>query len=206
MDFYFRNTDLDMNKVYYPSWVSDTRFFRQHLVVINVSDQFNETGSGVIDIEDNHIFNGDSNGNGADLETLKNPTSHLLVATDENGTAETWLTERLFLARSSSPVVITEYDFWPYNLTAKTWNTNTTQQLSLSSNSTIPVKFDIIVPEGALPPCTLAEMLDLNNDGFVDHDDSIIVLRYLAGWNVEPVEAKECTGINLNIVGNPSGN
>jgi len=83
-DFYLRNTNIDLSKVSYPDWVADMRIFTQHLILINVTDQLNKTGSGVIEVEDNGLFPHSSEDFGDDFSTLVNPTDNLLIATDEN--------------------------------------------------------------------------------------------------------------------------
>jgi len=198
-DFYFRNTHFNSSKVKYQDWTSDTRFFLQHLLVINVTDQFNETGSGVIEVQDNGAFLNEGEVDFA--KTLTNPTDHLLVATNEEGVSEVWVTEKLVYAKASSPAVITEYDFSMYNITARTWDSNTTTQLNLTGHqSTIPLSFTVNVPDAEkLPECTISQMLDLNNDGVVNIQDAVIILRKISGLPLsEQTESKGCEGINLN--------
>ena len=195
-DFYLRNTKVVFSKIRYPDTTSDTRFFNQHLILIDVTDQFNESGSGIVEIIDTGEFSRKT-GTDALFETLINPTAELLVATERDGTVQIWLTEKLVLARSSSPAVVTEYDFSPYNLTARTWNSNTSAILDLRDvNSTIPVSFQINVP-AQLPACTLSQMLDLNNDGSVTIADKNIVTDFINGKNVSTNGTKQCEGINL---------
>lgn len=191
-DFYFRNTKFNMSKSNYPNWPTSTRFYRQHKVIIDVSDQLNKTGSGVIQIKNTIHHNPNK------FREKDNPTGNLLIATDENGRAETWLTEKLFIAKTSSPPVIEDIDFSEYNITAKTWNgEETTVQLSLASNTTIPVSIQISVPV-ALPECTISQLLDLNNDNTINIQDAVIILRYISGLPVTSSGSKECTGISLN--------
>ena len=191
-DFFFRNTHFNLSKVYYPDWSTTTRFYRQHKVIINVSDQLNKTGSGVIEIKDT------ISKNSSKFKEKDNPTGNLLLATDERGIAETWLTERLFVAKTSSPVVVEDVDFSDYNITAKTWaGEDTTVQLSLASNTTISVPIHISIPV-ALPECTIPQLLDLNNDDTINMQDAVIILRYISGLPVTSLGSKECAGISLN--------
>ncbi len=193
-DIYLRNTNINLSKINYPSWSADTRIFTQHRLLINVTDQFNKTGSGVIEIRDNGLLFTENI-----FDTLENPTREVLVATDENGTADVWVTEKLTYAKSSSPAVIQEFDFSLYNLTARTWDVDETILLNLTGHhSTIPVIFTLEVPAGKLPSCTISQMLDLNNDEYVNIQDAVIILREIAGLPVSVGTEKECTGVNLN--------
>ena len=195
-DFYLRNTKLNMSKISYSESVADVRVFTQHLILIDVIDQLNLTGSGIIEVLDTEAVPR-KEGYDALVETVVNPTSDLLVATNEDGTAEVWLTEKLTHAQSSSPAVVIDYEFSPYNLTAKTWDGETSTVLDLRNvNSTIPVSFQINVPL-PLPACTISQMLDLNNDGNVTILDKNIVLDYINGKNVSINGTKQCKGINL---------
>jgi len=73
-DFYLRNTNANMSRIRYTEeWLADARFFRQHLVVVNVTDQFNETGSGVIEIRGKG-----SRGAQVITKTVANPTSDFM--------------------------------------------------------------------------------------------------------------------------------
>lgn len=193
-DFYLRNTYLNMSKISYPSWPSETRFFKQHKVLFNVTDQLNKTGSGVIEIKDNS----NSTSNSTEFDYDPNPTTNVLLATDENGYAETWLTEKVTRGRTSSPVTLTENNYFPYYITAKSWEgEETTIEFDLESNSTIPISLNITVPT-AYPECTIAQLLDLNNDDTINMQDAVIVLRYIAGLPVSSSGSKECTGISLD--------
>lgn len=203
-DIYLRNTDINMSNIDYPDWLADTRIFTQHLIVINVTDQLNQTGSGIIDIEDNGLFGHNESAEDESAEStpntniLENPTDDLLVPINSKGQGSTWLTEKLTYAKSDSPATIYTYNFSNYTLTARSWDTNETIQLNLTGHhSTIPVSFKLDIP-GALPACTVPEMLDLNNDGEIDMADATIVLRYITGLPVSINDTKNCTGINLS--------
>lgn len=196
-DLYLRNTKINTTKVSYSDYAADVRIFTQHLILIDVTDQLNESGSGVVEISGIGSASTETEYD-AVIETIMNPTADLLIATNENGTAEIWLTEKLTHAQSSSPAVVIEYEFSPYNLTAKTWDTNTTVALDLRNvNSTIPVSFMLNVPV-QFPTCTVAQMLDLNNDGTVDTKDALIIIRYKTGQDVSINSTKQCSGVNLN--------
>ena len=199
-DFFLRNTNINLSNIHYPRWASNTRFYTQHKILINVTDQFNETGSGVIEVTDNGILLRET-GIDAMLAMVANPTSNLLIATEDDGTTEFWLTEKLTTARVASPLTITEYDFSDYNLTARTWDNITTVKLNLTDHhSTIPVDIKVTVPAvEELDSCTITQMLDLNNDEVVNIQDAIIVLRVISGQNVSiSGTSKGCEGINLN--------
>jgi hypothetical protein len=199
-DYFLRSTKINFSKIKpseFTDWMSDTRFFTQHLILIDVENQINETGSGVVeilDIGEVPRFTGyDSL-----FETISNPTSNLLIATNRDGKAEVWLTEKLTYAKTSSPLEITEYEFSPYNLTGRSWDSNTTLELDLRNvNSTIPVSIQIEVPQ-QLSQCTIPQMLDLNNDGTVNNQDALIVIRYMTGRDVSFNSTKGCEGININ--------
>lgn len=198
-DIYLRNTNINLSKIRYSDYVADARIYTQHLLVINVTDQFNKTGSGVIEIEDNGIFERKT-GLESLNQVLSNPTAHLLVATNDEGEAAVWVTEKLTYAKSSSPAVVEEFDFSLYNLTAKTWDTNETIPLNLTGHhSTIPVIFKIqtLAPE-ELPECAMNEMLDLNHDEEINIQDAIIVLRKIAGLPISANSTRECKGITFN--------
>ena len=106
--------------------------------------------------------------------------------------------------RSSSPAVITEYEFSNYTLTTRGWGSDNYSQITLDltdHNSTIRVDFPITTPSigEELPNCTITQMFDLNNDGVVNIQDAIIVLRFISGKDVSVSEtSKGCEGINLN--------
>jgi hypothetical protein len=201
-DIFLRNTEVNMSKVYYPNWVADTRFFEQHLIILNISDQFNESGACSVRILDNGVLPR-VEGETALFSTLSNPTAKQFVPTGETGEGEVWLTEKLTLARSSSPPTITEYDFSPYNLTTRAWGSENYSNIQLNltdHNSTIYVDFKInAATSEELPECTITQMLDLNNDETINIQDAVIILRKIAGLQVSIAEeSKECVGINLN--------
>lgn len=196
-DVYLRNSELNLSKVKFPENIATLRFINQHLIIVNVSDQFNESGSGVIEVIDNGVLPRVS-GIDALVTTISNPTSNFLIATDENGTTSFWLTENLYVASKSSPLVITEYDFSLYNLTARSWESQATAELNLTDvNSIIPVSIQLEIG-GTYEECTIADMLDLNNDEVVNIQDATLILRKIAGLPVSSAGSKECTGINLN--------
>jgi hypothetical protein len=201
-DVFLRNTDVNMSGIYYPSWVADTRFFDQHLIIVNITDQFNLTGSCSIKVLDNGILPR-IEGEETITETLSNPTAKFYIPTGETGEGEAWITEKLTLARSSSPPEITEYDFSNYTLTTKGWGSENYSQINLNLtdiNSIIYIDFKINTSNWAeeLPECTISQMLDLNNDEVVDIQDAVIILRHITGLPVSSPGAKNCTGINLN--------
>ena len=203
IDFYLRSSHINISKAHYPDWVSDARFFTQHLVIVNISDQFNLTGACSVQVLDNGVLPR-LEGIDAKLKTLANPTAKVYIPTGETGRGQEWITEKLIYAKSSSPVVIEEYDFSNYTLTTKGWGAENYSQIILDLtglNSTIEVDFKINTSLGKtqeLPECTTLQMLDLNNDENVNILDATIVLRYIAGLPVSSAGTKECAGISLN--------
>lgn len=193
-DFFLRSTELNISKAVYNNWhPSSTRLFKQHKVLFNVMDQLNRTGSGVIEIQDSNQSAGLGRYRGS-----ANPTRNALLATNENGTAETWLTEKLYYGRTGSPLVVEEIVYSPYNITVKTWTgEDSTFQLNFTTNSTIPMSINIVVPT-ELPECTPIQLLDINNDGNITIEDATIILRQISGLPVSYSGDKECAGISLN--------
>ncbi len=202
-DYYLRNSNIDISKVSYPNWVADTRFIEQHLIIINVTDQFGVSGACSVRILDNGLLPR-YHGLEAKLKTLGNPTADIYIPVEETGEGQEWVTEKITLARSSSPAVITEYEFSNYTLTTRGWGSDNYSQITLDltdHNSTIRVDFPITTPSigEELPNCTITQMFDLNNDGVVNIQDAIIVLRFISGKDVSVSEtSKGCEGINLN--------
>jgi hypothetical protein len=202
-DIYLRSSNINISKIRYPDWTSDVRFFKQHLVIINISDQFGLNGACSVRIMDNGILPR-KEGIENEFETYVNPTGKIFVPTGETGTGEAWLTEKLTIAKTSSPVEITEYDFSNYTLTTRGWGSENYSEITLNltgHNSTIYVDFPITTGLGGeeLPKCTIMQMLDLNNDGFVNIQDAVIILRKISGLEVsESGTSKQCEGINLN--------
>ncbi len=200
-DFYLRSTHINMSKIRYPLSLADTRFFTQHLVIINITDQLNLTGASSVRLQDNGILPRKT-GIDSRFTTTTNPTSDILIPTEENGVGQEWVTEKLTYAKSSSPAVIEEHEFSNYTILTRGWGSNelTNFTLDLSNlNSTVEINFKINTSVGGtLPQCTIPEMLDLNNDGNVTNQDALIVIRYMTGKNVSFNSVKECEGININ--------
>ena len=129
---------------------------------------------------------------------FSNPTSNFSVATNEQGLAETWLTEKTIIYASFSPTESFEYGTPIYNITAKSKNTSSTYVLNITGNSTFKVKLNVSIPK--LPPCELDEMFDLNEDEIVDINDAIIMLRRITGLDVQIVGKKKCEARNFLAV------
>ena len=198
-DFYLRNTKINLSRVIYPAFPSDTRFFTQHLGIITTTDLFGRPQEATVRISDSGTILKKSDFD-IFLETLVNPTSEILTSTDENGRAEIWLTEKLTYAKTSSPAVVTEYDFSPYNVTVISGDAISTTNLSLTGlNSTIPMNFSLNIPV-ALPTCTIAQMLDLTGNGIVDISDKNLLQDYLTGKTLAVNGTKQCEGINMLVV------
>jgi len=201
-DFYLRSSNVNASRSYYPDWISDVRFFTQHLLVVNVTDNFGLTGACAVQVLDNGIVPRLS-GLDAELKTLANPTSKIYIPTGETGVGSEWVTEKLTHAKSSSEPVITEYDFSNYTLTARGWGSENYSQTIVNLtdiNSIVYVDFKINTFAGGdeLSACTITQMLDLNNDGYVNILDATIVLRKITGLPVSINTEKECKGINLD--------
>jgi hypothetical protein len=191
-DYYIRNTNLDLSKISGHD-SGFTRFYVQHLLKVNVT----ENGTGVpakVDILDNSSL---PKLDPQEIEFVvdSNPTSNMSIATNDEGLVEAWLTEKLILYTSFSPTIIEEYSYSPYVLIAKGKDTNQTQILDIVGNSTFRINFNLTFPK--LPPCTLDEMFDLNNDSIININDAIIMLRRITGLSVETGATKKCEARNF---------
>jgi len=190
-DYYIRNTYINTSTIL--SGVGFKRFFIQHLIKFNVT----EDGVGIpasihiIDSSDLSKMSPEE----VEYTFIANPTSNFSIATNEQGLAETWLTEKIIIHAAFSPTDVYEYKTPIYNITAKSKNTSSTQVLNITGNSTFMVKLNVSIPK--LPPCELDEMFDLNNDDIVNINDAIIMLRRITGLPVETSGAKKCEARNF---------
>lgn len=202
-DYFLRNSKINFSKIKYPQNTADIRFFTQHLIIINITDQFNLTGACSVRALDNGIFTRGARADSS-FSTLSNPTAKLYIPTEEIGVGEAWLTEKLTLARTSSPVNITEYDFSPYNLTTRGWgsesDSNTPLNLTgINSVIYVDLKINTSPKETDLPLCTISQMLDLNNDEEINIQDAVIILRKISSLPISIQENnKNCKGISLS--------
>jgi len=187
-----RNTVLNLSESELFYFEGVAKMYTQHLAVINTTDQNGEGVPVVVEIDDGSTISGDSM-----FDLNANPTKSLLIATNESGLAEVWLTEKVSLLRMESPLTIENVTFSPYNLTARTRDTSTTTTLNIVGNSTFNVNMSLEFPDAELPTCTLFQMLDLNNDGDVDAKDIKVVVDYMVGKPVEISSVKNCNALNL---------
>jgi len=195
-NFYLRNTPLNLSKINFEGW-SETRVYNQHSIIINVTDEDGNGVPSIINVTDSGTVPRVSEEESL-YKSVSNPTSSMLISTNDKGIATLWLTESLTVFRvAHSPQKIENYTFMPYQLIAQSWNTSETKQFNVSSNSTYKLNFTLSFPK-PLPKCTIQQMLDLDNSGDVDINDAIIVLRYITGLPVNTTTTKECEGINLN--------
>jgi len=167
------------------------KIYTQHLAVINTTDQNGEGVPVVVEIKDNSTISGDPM-----FDLNVNPTHSLLIATNETGLAETWLTEKISILRIESPLSEEVISYSPYNLTARTRDTTTTQTLNIVGNSTFKVNMPLEFPTTQLPDCTIFQMLDFNNDGDINAKDIKIVVDYMVGKPVEVIP-ENCRALNL---------
>jgi hypothetical protein len=167
------------------------KIYTQHLAVINTTDQNGEGVPVVVEIEDNSTVSGDPM-----FDINVNPTHSLLIATNESGLAETWLTEKISILRIESPLSEEVISYSPYTLIARTRDTTTTQTLNIVGNSTFNVNMSLEFPTTQLPDCTIFQMLDFNNDGDINAKDIKIVVDYMVGKPVEVIP-ENCRALNL---------
>ena len=185
-DYYIRNSNVDTSKI--EGGYGFTRVFIQHLVKINVT----ENGTGVpstVEIVDS------SDLPKTPLEyheyvLYSSPSSNFTIGTDQNGQAETWLTERFIVYKAFSPGYVSEHVLSPYNLTVRSATPTQSQMLDINGNSTFKIGFNITLPK--LPKCTINQMFDLNNDGSVNINDAVVMLRKVTGLPVQAGGPKEC--------------
>lgn len=193
-DYYIRNTYINPSTIL--TGYGFKRVFIQHLIKINVTEDGEGIAASVdiVDTSDLPKISPDE----VEYVLVSNPTSNFSVATNEQGLAETWLTEKIIIHASFSPLEEFEYKTPIYNLTAKSKNTSSTQVLNITGNSTFKVKLNVSIPK--LPPCELDEMFDLNEDEIVDISDAIIMLRRITGLDVQIVGKKNCEARNFLAV------
>ena len=189
--YILRSTKLNISES--DVWFSGVaKVYTQHLAVINTTDQNGEGVPVVVEIKDNSTISGDPM-----FDFNVNPTHSLLIATNESGLADVWLTEKISILRIESPLSEEVISYSPYNLTARTRDTTTTTTLNIVGNSTFKVNMSLDFPTAELPACTLFQMLDLNNDGDITAKDMKIVVDYMVGKPVEISSLKNCNALNL---------
>ena len=193
MEYIMRNSNLNFSNIELAYGIA--RFLTQHLIRINITNETGNPISGAIEI----VQSGFNITNPPTIEKIdSNPTAHIFTATNELGIAEVFLTEEASIKRAFSPSEIIVTRFNSYILTARSAGVSNNTLLDFGEiNSTIEVNIPLAI-RGALPECTLQQMLDLNSDGNVNILDATIILRYIAGLPVSSTGIKECTGINLN--------
>jgi len=190
-DYYIRNTYINTSAMV--SGYGFKRIFIQHLIKINVTEEGEGVAASVEIIDTSNLPK--ISPEEVEYTLVSNPTSNFSIATNEQGLAETWLTEKIVVHASFSPKDVFEYKTSIYNITARSKNTSSTQVLNITGNSTFIVKLNVSIPK--LPPCGLDEMFDLNNDDIVNINDAIIMLRHITGLPVEASENKKCEARNF---------
>ena len=194
MEYIVRNSPLNYSNVIPPYGFS--RFIIQHLALITLTDILGNPISGAIEVVDEN-FNVSSPPPIKKINS--NPTEHVFAGTNASGVAEVFLTGKIDVKRTFSPTEEDTVTFNSYNLTAR--SKGLAEQVSInfnSTNSTIPVNISIDFSSEELSQCTIAQMLDLNNNGNVDISDVVIVMRKVAGLSISvQTERKGCEGINL---------
>lgn len=61
------------------------------------------------------------------------------------------------------------------------------------------IEFNLEFPQQELPQCTIAQMLDLNNDGDVNAKDIKIIVDFIVGRPLSINSTKNCNALNLFI-------
>jgi hypothetical protein len=200
-DWYFKNNKIRLDSIHpYSTIYGRARLFKMHLLKVNVTDQDGNGIASSVELVDNGIL--PRTGEEENMYTLNsNPTGRVLIGTDENGTASYYVTEKLIVYKTQSPLSSEEYEFSPYTFTARSGKSfQTVGNISLNINSTFETDFTINLGSSGLPQCTLAQMLDLDNNGVVNSKDAQVILRYMVGKDVSINSTKQCNALNFNPV------
>src|SRR3989344_1234595 len=171
--------------------VGITKINTQHLVIINLTDQDGNPLAGAVAIIDNKIS---ANPVGALDNLAANPTAHVFTSTNNSGLSEIYLTQKVKIIKSFSPIEVEDVSYEPYIITAKSRGAQQNITLNFTTNSTIKVDISI-----TFPTCTLDQLLDLNNDGYVNINDAIFVLRRITGEQVNVGNGKGCDAPVLSV-------
>jgi len=194
VDIFLKNAKINTDDFITEELPGTTRIFTMHRLILHVTDG---QGNGVpasVEIVDNGIFpRTDEERNQYTLKS--NPTGRLFLATDENGTVDKWIAQKLKLITIRSPQVTEEYSFGNYTFIIRAGSSvNETGQINVDINSTLELNFTM---PPLLPDCTITQLLDLNNDGSVSIQDAVFVLRKIVGLPVSSTGKKNCNALNL---------
>ncbi len=198
MDWYLRNNDMNITSIKEDSQIfGRVRLFKEHLLKINTSNTIGQPIAASVEILDNGAFertNRETNTYTFD----SNPTGRVFIGTNVNGSAETWVAERLITVTTASPPSFEDVSFSPYTLIARAALAADQQaNVSVILNSTIVSNFTLSTGGTSLPTCTINQMLDLDNNGVINSKDAQIILRKMVGHNVTVNGTKECNAINF---------
>lgn len=119
------------------------------------------------------------------------------LATDDNGTAETFLTDYTFTDYYDTNT--TEY-YSNYTITASAGSASQTKTINVTDSEPVStIEFNLEFPQQELPQCTIAQMLDLNKDGDVNAKDIRVIVDFIVGRPVDISSTKNCNALNLFI-------
>jgi len=194
-EYILRNVDINTSISAY-RLTGPFRIFKQHLLACNVTDSKGDAVPGTVSIVDSGNITRVSEDE-SKATIVSNPTANVRVGTDSSGLAKAWVTEKLTVYRTASPVTFEEYDFNDYNVTAESKNITNTTSITISGNSTFNLKFTLDAPVVELPECSLAQSLDLDNNGGVNINDGVIILRHITGKPVSTGISKDCKAKSL---------
>ena len=169
-----------------------SRIFTQHRAIINITDSNGNGISSAVEIVNN---NSKRDPTASEYDMAGNPTATIFVATNASGLAETYLTQKVKVFRTESPLSITSVEYPTYTITARTKGVNESINLTMTSNSTFNV--NIALPVSDMPACTLEQMLDLNGDGNINAEDIRVVVHKMTNRPVNITSSKNCSALNL---------
>lgn len=192
-EFTLRNVNLSVDPDQIGTIYGTGRIYTQHLALINTTDQDGVGVPVVVEVLSNTTTEDPA------FDVAGNPTDSLLVATNDSGLAEVWVTEKVDLLTTESPLETTTIEFDPYYMRGTTRDDNTTVVLNITTNSTFPVSIGMDFPSGSLSQCTVAQMLDLNGDSNVNSHDMKVIVDYMVGKPVTIVGLKGCEAVVLSL-------
>lgn len=196
-EYFLKNSALRINTTEL-TIVGAARIHTQHNVVINVSESSGTSVPAAIRIKENTT--GGISAEESLFSLSANPTSDVLVATDENGIASVYLTEKTTVLTVASPVVTQVLSNPVYNIIARAGEASGTKTVSVVGNSTFLVNVEVSSAGGGnatLPQCTISQMLDLDNNGAVNAKDALIIIKHMVGKPITVNSTKECNALNF---------
>jgi hypothetical protein len=114
-----RNNDMNLTSISEDSSIQGrVRIFKEHLLLINTTDVSGNPVAASVELIDNGIF-ARTNRETNTYTFESNPTGQIFIGTNENGTAETFVTERLITVVTESPPSFSEVVFSPYTFIAR---------------------------------------------------------------------------------------